>query len=99
MRCGLVGHFTNYRPQEVKSIKHGILDVNFDGDTQYPAETHEIKCFDAKLCAYLIQTLSEIEKPILNMLCWIDLRAKDPTIILLEVLDVYDPSADQQDET
>lgn len=91
MRCGLVGVYTNYRPQDVKGIKHGIIDVNFDGDTQFPAETHEIKCFDASMCSYLIKTLSEIDKPILTMSCWIDFRSKEPSIILLDVLSVYDP--------
>lgn len=91
MRTGLVGIYTNYRPQEIKGVKFGVIDVIFAGDLRYPTETQEIKVYDSQLCSFLIKTRAEIFNPILTMACWLEMKTKEPSFELLEVLAVSDP--------
>lgn len=97
MRIGLVGIYTNYRPQEVKGVKYGEVDLIFEGDIHYPTESYTIKVLNSELCRFLIQTLSEFrqegKQPILTLVCWLDLAAKEPTFTLLQVLTVNERKA------
>ena len=97
MRVGLVGIYTNYRPQEVKSVKYGEVDLIFEGDLHFPTESRTIKVLNSELCRFLIQTLADFRKegklPILTLVCWLDLTGKEPGFTLLQVLSVNERRA------
>jgi hypothetical protein len=88
MRAGLVGTLLNYRPQEMRGVKYGLIDVLFTGDLNYPSEAKSIKVYNHATCAYLIQLLGECRDPVLTMCCWIDTTGREVEIILLDVLEV-----------
>lgn len=92
MRAGFVGIFTNYRAQEFKGAKYGVIDVIFNGDLTYPTETQEIKVFDSKICAFLIKTRSMYFNPVITFCGWLDLKSKEPSIHLLEVISIDNPN-------
>lgn len=94
MRIGLVGLYTNYRPVEVKGVKYGEIDLIFEGDITWPSESRSIKVLDSDLCRVLVKILADYRKegktPLLTLMCWLDLEAREPSITLLSLMGSYE---------